>query len=527
MLNRLTSYLLNSLLCLLYHREYQAYIKTKNIENEQRKKLLTVLRRNQNSEYGKKNGFHRIKNVEDFQKRVPLTDYEDYQESIEKIKAGIQNVLTCEEVLLLEPTSGSSSIAKLIPYTASLKEEFQSGLKPWLYDLYTRNKGLKWGRSYWAVTPATFQKSNSVGGIPIGFEEDSDYFGALEKRLMDRVFAVPSSVAKVGNMEEFYHQTVYHLLLCPDITLISVWNPTFLILLLEYMEKHVAGLVKEVAEKNRKRGAEVAEILKNRSYHQLWKNLKVISCWCDANAASHSRKLAQWFPEVVIQPKGLLATEGFVSFPLAGEVGARLSVKSHFFEFRSLTDDGIYLAHQLKQGELYEVILTTGGGFYRYQLHDIIEVVGFSDDFPRVVFKGKANRVSDLFGEKLHETFVKALMEEIGLNADFWMMAPETDRYVLYLEASGVPVELKARIEDGLRNNIHYDYCRKLGQLKELRIFLLQGNPRQEYLEECFRRGQRLGDIKTTSLHLQSGWDLVFTGEYQTRPLFHENETFL
>ncbi|HEY5576354.1 MAG TPA: GH3 auxin-responsive promoter family protein, partial [Clostridiaceae bacterium] len=104
--------------------------------------------------------------------------------------------------------------------------------------------------------------------------------------------------------------------------------------------------------------------------------------------------------------------------------------------------------------------------------------------------------------------------ERHGIKEGFFMIAPETDRYVLYIEAGKETGGIGDRIEETLRENFHYDYCRKLGQLKHLKIFKLTGDPEKEYIEECMRRGQRLGDIKPSVLHLKGGWDNVFKGEY-------------
>jgi hypothetical protein len=509
-LQRLVCYMINSLCCFLYHREYKKFAGIQDIKKEQAEKLFHILNKNSTCEYGRKYDFKSINKVAEYQRTVPLTTFEDYSESIEKIKNGEKNILTKEDVLLLELTSGSVSASKLIPYTRALKEEFQKGLKPWIYSLYSGHKGIRWGKSYWSVTPATMQKQYTKGGIPIGFEEDSEYFGRLEKKLFDTLFAVPSHVTKEKNMEDFYYKTALHLLKCKNLTLISVWNPTFLLLLLAYMEKNCDRLVSELSDKNKRRGQEVGEALDKKAYDKLWKHLKVISCWCDANAESYADKLKAWFPQVTVQPKGLLATEGFVSFPLTGEKGARLSVRSHFFEFQSLPEGEIVLAHELQQGKEYAVILTTSGGLYRYKLNDIIEVTGFSGVFPLIKFRGKQDKVSDLFGEKLNELFVKNTMEKLDVKPEFYMLAPDRDRYVLYIKSGKIPVN----IEEALRENFHYDYCRKLGQLKELRIFKLTGDPEQEYMKECVRRGQRLGDIKPVALHLQGGWDSIFKGEY-------------
>jgi len=106
--------------------------------------------------------------------------------------------------------------------------------------------------------------------------------------------------------------------------------------------------------------------------------------------------------------------------------------------------------------------------------------------------------------------FIDLDTQELNIQKDFYMVAPEEDRYVLYIKSKDeVP-----NIDDLLRENFHYDYCRKLGQLKNLRIFILKGKPEKEYIDQCVKNGQRMGDIKPTILSLKSGWDKVFTGTY-------------
>lgn len=59
----------------------------------------------------------------------------------------------------MEPTSGSTSSSKLIPYTEGLKREFQAGIKPWIYSLYNNFPEIKKGKSYWSVTPMATEKN--------------------------------------------------------------------------------------------------------------------------------------------------------------------------------------------------------------------------------------------------------------------------------------------------------------------------------------------------------------------------------
>ena len=110
------------------------------------RKLSKILSSNKNTIYGKRYSFCDIKSIACFQKKVPISTYEDYISYINKIKNGEQNILTSEKVLLLEPSSGSTSAKKLIPYTKGLKYEFSSAISTWLWDLNKNFPRLKYGQ---------------------------------------------------------------------------------------------------------------------------------------------------------------------------------------------------------------------------------------------------------------------------------------------------------------------------------------------------------------------------------------------
>jgi hypothetical protein len=244
----------------------------------------------------------------------------------------------------------------------------------------------------------------------------------------------------------------------------------------------------------------------------------LLSCWADGAAAPYAEKLAAQFPSVIVQGKGLLATEAFVSFPMIGKQGGVLALTAHFFEFMA-TDGALKLAHQLQKGETYQVIVTTGGGFYRYQLQDTVEVVDFVKQTPCFRFIGKTDRVSDWFGEKLNERFVAqslaALFAKYRLAPQFAMLAPD-DRagdfcYTLYIEMTPErPLDaLQSDLEQALCQNFHYAYCRQLGQLGAARVLLVRQGA-EAYLRAYQQRGQKLGNIKPTVLDKNTGWTRWF-----------------
>jgi hypothetical protein len=495
------------------------------VRTEQERVLRGILRRNQASAFGRRHAFSAIRTVRDYQSRVPLSDYNDYRAGVARIAEGERQVLTRERVRLFEPTSGSSSPAKWIPYTTSLKREFQRGIRAWVADMFLHDVDLLHGAGYWSVSPAQACEEVTPSGIAVGFADDSEYVGGLQQRLVRSVMAVPSSVRHSRTMEAFWYTTLRHLARRPDLRLISVWNPSFLTMLSDQLSEQGERLMDEQPDlKPALRAATAAE-----RHALLWPRLRVISCWADGNSGSAARKLAALFPHARIRAKGLIATEGFVSLPWEGCDGAVLAVRSHFLEFLPADSTGRpdatrpQLAHELESGQAYSVVLTTGGGLYRYHLGDVVMVLGRKHDCPVVRFAGRKD-VADWCGEKLHEVQAARIIESAftarRLTPSFAMLACDTSgevpNYVLYVEAAASENDLGGigtSIESALEENFHYRYARRLGQLGPLRVFAAR-NAEASYLAACMARGQRAGDVKCLALDPRDGWTPKFEGKF-------------
>jgi len=498
-----------------------------HVELVQTSLLQKYLRANQETEYGRKYHFTEIKSTSQYQKNVPLTTYDEYTQYIQRIGEGEPSILTAEPVGMFELSSGSTAASKLIPYTSTLKSEFQRGIAPWIYNLYTNIPELQRGPAYWSVTPLVDGKRFTPAGIPIGFESDSAYLGLFGQWLVNSVMAVPNTVKNISDIDTFRYVTFLCLLCQPNLRLISIWNPTFLTLLLDPLVDWWDALLDDIAHGKISKqdvnlrftpAPKLAHALKACSPTEpesLWQNLQLISCWMDSASASYARQLEEKFPDVRLQGKGLLATEAFVSLPILGVEGSVLSVNSHFFEFVDDAGD-VHLAHQIQKGKTYSVVITTGGGFYRYQLHDVVEVVGQWGGTPCIRFIGKEDHVSDWFGEKLEDRFVARVLDDVfakhGISPSFAMLAPDNlngFRYVLYLEDDRVVDKLAEDVDFALRANFHYDYCRKLSQLEVIDVVYVE-NGCETYLKACQARGQKLGNIKPSVLQKTTGWQEWF-----------------
>jgi hypothetical protein len=519
----------------------------------QRQVLRRILRDNATTAVGQAYDFSSIDSVSAFQDRVPLTTYADWEDSVDRVAAGEDGVLTTAPVRLLEPTSGSTAATKWIPYTDTLQSEFQRAVAPWILDLFRHHPHLLTGSAYWSVSPVGDRPERTDGGVPVGFADDSDYLGPVQGRLVRAVMAVPPCVRRIRDVDTFRYVTLLGLLRRADLRLVSVWNPTFCTLLLarlpDWGDRLAADLaagtltppgslpdsVREALDAqwgpSPNRAAVVRTALDDAPptrHRRLWPDLQVVSCWADGPASGPADDLAALLPHASLQPKGLLATEGVVSIPMTGAPGGVPAVRSHFFEFLPADGGPPVLLDALETGARYDVVLTTGGGLYRYRLRDRVAVTGRWRGVPCLRFVGKTDRVVDRFGEKLNARHVQRVLDAAFADHDlaptFAMLAPD-DRdppgYTLFLRAAAPDAVLRAvgrRVEAGLRDNYHYDYCRRLGQLGPLRLFRVTGDARATYQERCVARGQRAGDVKPTALHAATNWSAHFRGGVVAAP---------
>ncbi|HYI02806.1 MAG TPA: GH3 auxin-responsive promoter family protein [Hyalangium sp.] len=494
-------------------------------------------------------GFERLVKPGEFQDAVPLSTPDSVTADVERLAAGEPRVLTGAPVVRFEPSGGSSGASKRVPVTRALLGEFHQALAPMLFELLHRRPAVRAGPSYWSISPIGRKQGRTPGGIPVGSVEDSAYFPRFLQPLLARVFAVPGAVARLPDVESCRYVTLWFLVACEELALISVWNPSFLTLLMDALEVHGERLAEDLERgtcrpPGRESDEEVRAVLSRLRFAPqperarvlrqalkeglsgkvLWPRLALLSMWTDAQAAHAVGPALRRFEGVELQGKGLLATEGVVTLPLFDAPAPVLAVRSHFYEFADpeRPEARPRLAHELERGREYVVLLSTSGGLLRYRLGDLMRVEGFVGATPCLRFMGRADAVSDLVGEKLAATRVTAVLDATlpplfgGARPRFAMLAPEWEAppaYHLFLETDAPDARLAEAAETterALREGFHYRYARELGQLGPVRAVRVREGTRR-YEARCIALGQRAGDIKPTDLHRQPGWTAHFT----------------
>ena len=608
--------------CKKSYKDFVSNIKSKRkIRKTQVKILLEILKTNKNTEYLKNfetgsqilNAENEKELIEKFQNKIPVVNYEDIKEFVEKEKSGENNVLLSDKIKLFELTSGSTSDVKYIPYTEKFLKSYMNGVFAWIYNLYQNNKRLFLGSSYWSVSPILKREAVTSGGIRVGIEDDTSYFDKVSAFFLNKLFTVPKEIKNIQNMEDFLLITAVFLLLSENLAMISVWSPSFLMILLDFIEKNhkvICQIVKsedlgteffadknlgnkkyfqiiqkkyrklwkknrskflinyfekyeknilskndktqnlEITEKNNenkimaenknletKSGNKIVENFVD--YSVIWEKLSLVSCWVDSDSYEIFIKLKKKLNpkkknmNLKFQGKGLMSTECIVSFPLENvENGSVVSYNSFFYEFIQVSGDELEnrspkLLDELELGERYCVVVTTNAGLYRYNTNDIVEVTGFYHKIPIVKFVGRINNFSDIVGEKLKNSFVEkqvlATLEENNIKGEFLLFAPVKNEtggifYTLFLEIKKEGrkfnwKQIENEINSSLCKAFHYEYAYKLGQLRKVRVFLIEKDGLKTYTAEKSKK-QKIGDIKYRLLDKNFGWENKFAGGF-------------
>lgn len=414
--------------------------------------------------------------------RVPVVTYDDLRPWLDRQRAEEGAIVTPEPVLFYEKTSGSSGAAKFIPYTATKQRGLRDLFAAWAYDVLRHGTKLRTGRIYLSGSPRLGLAETTVTGRPVGVDHDASYLGGGLQALIGAFAAGPPPQARYADGDAFVEAVATSLLETPDLEIVSVWNPTFFEVILD----RIAAI-----------GGDEPD------WARVWPALKVVSCWDAGAAAPMAERLRQRLPHAWVQGKGLLATEAVVTVPWV-RANACLPLLHHTL-IELLTDTGDLVGvMDAEPGETYEIVVSAAGGLARYRLGDRVRVTHRYGTVPGLQFVGRAGAVSDLVGEKLHESFVQdALTAVLPGHRGLTTLLPVAGRPAHYVLVSDRPLPegTADRLDVALREAHHYGLARALGQLGPLQSAVAPEAGRW-LVDREVRRGLVLGDIKPRALQV-------------------------
>ncbi|RKG30613.1 GH3 family domain-containing protein [Acinetobacter tianfuensis] len=425
---------------------------------------------------------------EQFANKFPLTRYADWKQDIEQSRRSGKNYLSAEKVIRFQPTSGSSEALKFIPYTQTFLNELDEAIGLWLCSLYSQYPQLKSATHYWSVSwlPESQRKLMENDNL----NDDSALLN-ISKRVLSKITqAVPAEIALAESAEDAMFATAVYLAADKKLGMISVWSPTFALQLFDIIEQNLdeisatlrsgkwqrTGLAFLAVPKSCEQSYKLRKLnfQSPESWTILWPKLTLISSWDTASAAQWAQQLQKRVSGVNFEGKGLWATEGVVTIPLAGKYP--LSYQSHFYEFLLQDAEQPIPSWELNEGDIVSPVITTGSGLIRYVIDDELEVTGFYQKVPCFRFLGRKMTV-DMVGEKLDQDAAVQVLSQFKRD-DYIPISllgiencsVKKPHYILLSEGNADNQPTSAQLDQQLKQNFHYELARNLGQLDEPEI---------------------------------------------------------
>lgn len=404
--------------------------------------LQKILRSRSETLFGQEHDFASIKTHEEWNRRLPVRDYEGHRPYINRMLAGEQNVLVPGDVLMYATTSGTTCEPKMIPVTEGFKADISALTTLWVARTQRAHPGMLRRGIFTMVSPSVEGYTDS--GRPVG--SVSGLTRARMPWFIRNAYCNPSEVTEISNYDLRYFVAM-RMSLARSVSVMVTPNPTTLLRLAEVGANHAETLIRAIHDGDLGIGldrtgteglasqAQLAEAITARLKpdpsrarfieasmkgdgvlrpKNVWEDLSVIGCWLGGSAGVQASWLEEWFGDVPRRDLGLRATEATMTVPMAdGSPFGVPALGEVFFEFIpeaaiEETDPPVLRLHELEQGGRYYILLTTRGGLYRYDINDIIEVRGTYLGTPLIAFVRKGRDMANITGEKLHVNQVMA-----------------------------------------------------------------------------------------------------------------------
>lgn len=365
---------------------------TYNPMRSQEEFVMRLMRENAKTEYGQKYNFKNIHTLDDFQRYLPLTSYNDYVPFVERIANGERNILTA---YLTEHLSTLDGYRRLPLSRWSVQTSYDYSFCAGFY-LAGNNGYLTDGMTLNLV-------DNSVERLPSGITVGNLLGRLLVKREFDndQVYVVPVDINNWPLTTDILYLQALFALKQKDISLAVCDHYDNMVELLRYIEKHWPTLADDIERGNpyiqpdAERANAIREIMEDHHIgsqvvSQLWPNLRCMMVY-DVDRLGASFELLRTYcgNNVHFVFTGISSAEGTFSTTLnLDDPQTVLIPDSVFYEFKPKEANSyqtLLTLDQLEIGRSYELVVTTLSGLYRYQTHNHFLVVGRYHDTPTVI----------------------------------------------------------------------------------------------------------------------------------------------
>lgn len=516
---------------------------TKNPMAVQTKLLMELLQENKDTEYGKKYGFADITSIEEFQERVPLTTYADYEDYIFRMTHdGERNLICDSDPVWYNKTSGTVGVPKRIPYTQRTKDWFHR------YNFVYQSGMLqrKLGESYFGGRVLNLIRCGGSivrlpDGVPFGPISEAGMRVYLER--WNHIFPTPKESVFAGKGIDVRYLNARYSLSDRELNNIVCTFTGFLLDFCRYIEKNWEMLVADIEngtineqvelpaetrealsaqlEPMPERAAELRAIFEQGFdtpfMPKVWPFLRYVAGGASAGFARYTNEVRDRYlgHDIDFYYRGISASEGVFTVPVGiAEHASSLIPDSLFYEFipEDEPDAKPVTMDKLEVGKRYELVISNHSGFYRYRMKDVLLVVGYHNATPMVEFQYRIDKTVSLMGEKTTELALRVAAEKTAEDCGFMLVDssvyPDSEalQYVYVMEIDRVPQDLtEEEVYASLTKNLaevnpSYGDKVKDGLINPVKILFSQPETYVLYKDTMLLKGNSIAQLKPVTV---------------------------
>ena len=349
-----------------------------DVQNELLEELLHTAK---NTEVGKQYDFASINSYREFSERVPVTNYEDSQQQIERARKGESNIFWPTPIKWFAKSSGTTnSKSKFIPVSSASLEHCHYAASKDLLCMYLNNN---------PDANLFLGKSLRLGGSKKLYKENETVFGDLSAILIDNMpfwaeySSTPNNEVSLMADWEVKMQAIVDQTIQENVTSLA-GVPSWMLVLLN----------------------NVLESTGKTDLFEIWPNLEVYFHG-GVNFDPYIEQYNAILPKENFRYYEIYnASEGFFAIQDRNANKELLLMLDYgiFYEFIAMDTYGSASQKVIPLGEVevaknYAIVITTNAGLWRYKIGDTVRFTSISPF--RIKVTGRTKHHINVFGEEL------------------------------------------------------------------------------------------------------------------------------
>ncbi|MHB8259862.1 MAG: GH3 auxin-responsive promoter family protein [Bacteroidia bacterium] len=376
------------------------------VQDEWQHKLIKA---GKDTEFGKKHDFEAINTYQNFKEQVPLQDYETLKPYIERIRRGEQNILWNTEIKWFAKSSGTTDKSKFLP----VSKESLDGCH------------YKGGRDMVTLHCINNPETQLFTGknLALGGSHQTKYTGSYESYHGD-VSAIV--IQNLPVWAEYFRAPEL------EIALLENWDEKLDKMARATMHENVtsmAGVPSWMLVLTRR----ILQYKSNTSIKEIWPNMEVYFHG-GVSFTPYKEQFKSLFADCGVKYMQIYnASEGFIGLQDQPDSEEMLLMLDYgiFYEFIpqqeiNKVNPKVYHISEVNKDTIYEVVISTNAGLWRYRLGDTIQFTSLSPY--RFIIIGRTKHFINVFGEELMihnaEQALKTACEKTHAQISEYTVAP-------------------------------------------------------------------------------------------------------